>query len=263
MKYFCLSFDIEEFDIPKEFGIEISEEEMLRESFEGTKKIVKLLDELKVIATFFVTAKFASKFPEIIKYISKNHEIGLHGYYHSSNYKTMVYDDAFNELSQAKKIIEDIISKKIYGFRAPRSMCPDLKLLKNLGLTYDSSLHPTYIPGCYNNFFKKRNPHSREGIKILPTSVTPLIRLPFTWLWFRNFGLNYVKLCTKAAMLTENYISIYFHPWEFQDLKKYNLSKLIKRNVGLVLERNLKKYIRWCLKKKFKFVSIKDYLRIH
>ena len=48
MKYFCLSFDIEEFDIPKEFGIEISEEEMLRESFEGTKKIVKLLDELKV-----------------------------------------------------------------------------------------------------------------------------------------------------------------------------------------------------------------------
>lgn len=261
MKYFCLSFDLEEFDIPIEFGIKIKEEDTLRESFEGTKKIMNLLDELKVGATFFVTAKFAEKFPSVIQRLSEKHEIALHGYKHDSNYKTMAYDAAFAELSKAKRIIERIISKRIYGFRSPRSICPDLKVLKDLGISYDASLHPTYIPGHYNNFFKKRKPYIQENIVRIPTSVTPLIRSPFTWLWFRNLGLTYAKLCTKAATFTEDYVSIYFHPWEFQNLKSYALPNYIQRNTGQNLERNLKEYILWCLKNKFRFTTIEEYVR--
>lgn len=261
MKYFCLSFDLEEFDLPKEYDILIKDKKSYEESFEGTKKILKLLDRLSLKATFFITSKFALKYPALIKNISKKHEIALHGYKHDSNYQKMSNSEAFEELYTAKKEIEKIISKKIYGFRAPRMMPPSFKVLKKIGIIYDSSLHPTYVPGRYNHFFDNRRIKVEEGIIQVPVSVTPLAKLPFTWLWFRNLGLNYSKLCTKLSLLGNDYVSIYFHPWEFQNLEKYRIPFYIKRNTGLILEKNLKSYLNWCLEKGFKFISISDYLK--
>ena len=54
----------------------------------------------------------------------------------------------------------------------------------------------------------------------------------------------------------------YFHPWEFQNLEKYKIPFYMKRNTGLHLEKNLKNYLSWCLKKNFRFISINDYLNL-
>lgn len=261
MKYFCLSFDLEEFDLPKEFGVNLEDETMYKESFEGAKKVLRLLDVLSLNATFFVTARFALKYPILIKNISKKHEIALHGYKHDSNYSKMSDFKVFEELSKAKEEIESIISKKVYGFRAPRMMPPSFKILKDLGFVYDSSLHPTYVPGRYNNFFKNRKAKIKKGVVQIPVSVTPLFRLPFTWLWFRNFGLNYAKACTKLSVLDNNFVSIYFHPWEFQDLKNYNLPFYAKKNTGPWLSDNLKDYLIWCKKEGFEFLTINKYVK--
>ncbi|MBU4501410.1 MAG: polysaccharide deacetylase family protein, partial [Nanoarchaeota archaeon] len=194
MKYFCLSFDIEEFDVPLEFNKSISEENMFGISHKGTKRIISLLDNRRLKATFFTTARFAMKYPSLIKRISEKHEVALHGYKHDSNYKTMSDSEAYEELLKAKEEIEKIISKKIYGFRAPRMMSPSLKVLKRLGLKYNASLHPTYVPGRYNHFFKPRKIFEKDDVTVIPTSVVPLVRMPMTWLWFRNLGLNYSKV---------------------------------------------------------------------
>ena len=54
-----LSFDTEEFDVPKEHGVEIPLEEQVRISTIGTNKILDCLKRNGIKATFFCTANFA------------------------------------------------------------------------------------------------------------------------------------------------------------------------------------------------------------
>ncbi len=80
-----LSFDIEEFDLPLEHGIEVPFEQQMAVSVEGTKEILACLKKHQVHATFFCTVNFAVHAPEIIKSILQDgHEIASHGYHHSS-----------------------------------------------------------------------------------------------------------------------------------------------------------------------------------
>ena len=61
-----LSFDIEEFDVPKEHQVDISMEEQIKVSVEGTTRILDCLERNQVKATFFCTANFALHAPDII-----------------------------------------------------------------------------------------------------------------------------------------------------------------------------------------------------
>ena len=78
-----LSFDIEEFDVPREHQVDISMEEQIKVSVEGTNRILDCLKRNQVKATFFCTANFALHAPDIIKRIqAEGHEIASHGFYH-------------------------------------------------------------------------------------------------------------------------------------------------------------------------------------
>ena len=59
-----LSFDIEEFDLPTEYGLAISWEEQLRVSREGSGHILNVLARHGVRATFFCTTRFAEAAPD-------------------------------------------------------------------------------------------------------------------------------------------------------------------------------------------------------
>ena len=75
-----LSFDTEEFDVPKEHGVNISLEEGMRISVEGTNKILDCLQQNGVHATFFCTANFAEQSPQTIRRImQEGHEVACHG----------------------------------------------------------------------------------------------------------------------------------------------------------------------------------------
>ena len=54
-----LSFDTEEFDLPREQGAEIAFEESMRVSVAGTERILDILERNGVRATFFCTVRFA------------------------------------------------------------------------------------------------------------------------------------------------------------------------------------------------------------
>jgi hypothetical protein len=94
--------------------------------------------------------------------------------------------------------------------------------------------------------------------------VTPLVRLPFSWIWFRNFGLEYAKMCTRMCILDQPYVNIYMHPWEFIDLSKRDdlseLPVLIKRNTGGKMERMVGGYIKWCIKAGLKPTTVEKWL---
>jgi len=257
LKYFCLSFDLEEFDIPKEIGKDINKEESFKISLEGTKKILDLLKKHNIKATFFVTTEFYRKYPQLIKEISKTHEIACHGE-HDKDYGKISENESFKSVKQNMLLLKKGIKKNVIGFRAPRMSSPQYKVLKKAGLKYDASLHPTYVPRRYNHMFSPRKVFKREEITIIPTSVTPILRLPITWLWFRNLGLSYSKMCTRLCFLTDSYVSIYFHPWEFVSLSKLNIPTLFKRNTGEALCNKLRKYIIWLVNKNVNFVTLGD-----
>jgi len=260
IKYALLTFDIEEFDMPLEFKQKISEEEIFERSLTGTKRILELVNKHNIRATFFVTPKFANKYPELIKEISNKHEIALHGYHeHSYNYRFIERDRALKELKKGKERLEKIIGKKINGFREPRMQKPPYSILKKIGFKYDSSLNPTFMPGRYNNLFAKRKPFFTEDIMIIPLSVTPVFRFPLFWFFFRNFGLNYGKFVTKCSLIDQEYVALVFHPWEFIDLNEFRIPYYFRRNCNVKIYQILDKYIKWCLDKKLKFISMGDY----
>ena len=71
-----LSFDIEEFDLPTEYGLAISWEEQLRVSREGSGHILNVLARHGVRATFFCTARFAEAAPDVLRAICDGgHEV--------------------------------------------------------------------------------------------------------------------------------------------------------------------------------------------
>ncbi len=260
MKNLLLTFDVEEFSLPRVlYNLNLNKKE-LEISYKGLNKLLKILNKYKAKATFFTTAFFAKSYPKLIKKLSKTHEVALHGLYHTDNYSVLSKQEAYKKIKEAKQILEKIINKKILGFRAPLFSPPNYDILKKLKFKYDSSLNPIFLPGNYNNFFKKRKIHKKQDVFVLPISATPLLRLPLSWIFFRNFGLIYAKICTKLCLLDQKYIMLLFHPWEFINLNHLKIGKLIKRNTGEKLIKMLDLYLEWCNKNNIKNSTIKDYL---
>ncbi|MEG1574718.1 MAG: polysaccharide deacetylase family protein, partial [Bacteroidales bacterium] len=115
MPKLLLSFDIEEFDLPLENGVDIPFEEQMRRSVEGAEKILEILKRNKVVATLFCTANFAENAPDIIKRaVNEGHEIASHGLRHSQFYNA--------DLLRSKEILEEITQVTVRGFRMARMM---------------------------------------------------------------------------------------------------------------------------------------------
>ena len=80
-----LSFDTEEFDVPREHGVEIPFARSVAISVEGTVRILDALKHGGVRATFFCTADFAEAAPEVMRRIlDEGHEVASHGCSHWS-----------------------------------------------------------------------------------------------------------------------------------------------------------------------------------
>ncbi len=69
MAKILLSFDTEEFDVPREHGVEIALDESMKISVAGTTRILDTLRERGVKATFFCTSNFVYNAPQIMRRI--------------------------------------------------------------------------------------------------------------------------------------------------------------------------------------------------
>lgn len=255
MKKTLISFDIEEFDLPKEHGGEISVEEGVRVSSEGLVRILDLLNNEKVKATFFVTGNFAEGAPELVRrMVKEGHEVACHGVDHFNPKKT--------DILKSKKIVEKIAGVKVMGWRQPRMMKLSYAELKRCGYLYDSSKNPAFIPGRYNNTDIPRKPFLIEGILEIPTSVTGLVRMPLFWLALHLFPLNFYCLKARSVLKKTGYFATYFHPWEFAEISEYkNVPSYIKKNSGEVLVERLHKVINELKKADAEFVTYADFAK--
>jgi len=218
------SVDLEEFDVPEAYGHQLPLQTKLEVSMEGMRKVQALMDKYGITGTIFTTALLAKYYPGYIRELSSRHEIASHTFYHNS-FKE-------EDLVMSRIVLSSIINREVRGIRMPLMQHINAAALVKAGYLYDSSLHPTWLPGRYNNMGSRRTVHRRGKLWILPASVTPVLRIPVCWLSLKNFPFGLYKYCCKIILRRDNYIVLYVHPWEFTDLSSYKLPGIIKRLDG-------------------------------
>jgi peptidoglycan/xylan/chitin deacetylase (PgdA/CDA1 family) len=251
--HILLTFDLEEFDLPLEYSSTISPVEQINVTNQGMEKINVLLDKLNIKATFFVTSLYAQANPSMIRQIGVKHEIASHSHSHS--------EFVSGDYEKSKQILEDLSQVQVKGFRMPRFGKVDFKELKQCGYNYDSSLNPTCIPGRYNHFSMPRSlfRDPETGMTILPVSVSPVIRFPLFWLSFKNIPFDIYSFLCRQTLYRDRYLHLYFHPWEFADIRSFKIPAYIKRQDGDLLTAKLEKLLIY-LKKKGDFTTISEFL---
>lgn len=121
-------------------------------------RLLRLLDDYQVKATFFVLGYLCEQSPHLVREVHKlGHRIGSHTYDHQFVYK-LTREQFRRDLERALKVTEDLIGEKVRSFRAPyfsitRKSLWAFDILGELGIDYDSSIFPVTnyrygIPGA-------------------------------------------------------------------------------------------------------------------
>lgn len=225
-----LSFDVEEFDMPLEYGRVIDLSQQLSVGRAGLENILPLLEREGLRTTLFTTAHFAESFPDVVRSLSSRHEIASHTYFHARFETTHLY--------ASRSRLEEVIGKPVKGLRMPRMRPVAMSDVKAAGYAYDASVHPTWLPGRYNNLHLPRHIYREGKVCRVPASVSPWLRLPLFWLAFKNYPYPYYLHLCRRVLAADGYLSLYFHPWEFTDVRSFGLPAYTVRGcTGWLLER--------------------------
>ncbi len=249
-----LSFDIEEFDMPLEYKGEISFDKQISISQNGLENILNVLKKHKVKATFFSTVVFAENSKDLIKrLLSEGHELASHTWFHSE----------FEEkhLQESRERLEELFSVKVTGLRMPRMMPVDEKAVEKAGYSYNSSINPTFLPGRYNNLKVSRTYFKEGNVMQVPASVSPNFRIPLFWLSFHNFPLFFYKKLASDTLKKDNYLNVYFHPWEFSAIKDeaFKLPGFTVKNSGKDMVERFDEFIGWLKSKNYIFGTFQEF----
>lgn len=192
----------------------------------NTHRLLDLFDERGFKATFFVLGWVAEREKELVQEIDRRgHEVACHGYSHQLVYNQS--EPVFREETlRSKKLLEDLVQKPVYGYRAAsysitKKSLWALDVLHEAGFEYDSSIFPVKhdrygIPDAKALPHKLASPNGGELIEF-PLSTAKIInyQLPIA-------GGGYFRLypywLTKAGLTQinrkKNPFIFYLHPWE-------------------------------------------------
>lgn len=192
-----------------------------------TEWLLNFLEERNVKATFFVLGDVAKKFPLLISHIAAGgHEIGVHGLSHKQIFK-LTRQEFRSEVADVKKLLEDIISSSVNGYRAPAfSIMPKtswaLEVLAEEGFVYDSSIVPCNNsrygwPG-FSRDICRIDLHDGQSIIEVPMTV---VNLPIIGKGFLTGGgyIRHFPYCISSLMIKliqkHRPAVVYMHPYEF------------------------------------------------
>jgi len=192
----------------------------------NTDRVLGVLREFGVSATFFVLGWVAEHHPDIVKRIvAAGHEIASHGYAHRLAYDqgpTLFRDD----VRRAKALLEDVAGVAVRGYRAPSySVTPRtlwaLDILLEEGYRYDASIfpirhdyygiplsprHPYLIRRTAGALLEVPGSTVRIGPVNLPIGGGGYFRiLPYAW---TRWGIGHVNQVERRPTV------FYLHPWE-------------------------------------------------
>lgn len=188
-------------------------------------RILALLDEGDVKATFFTLGWIAERYPAMVRSIVENgHELASHGYAHlrASDQKA---DEFLEDVTRSMALLEDIGGQKVLGYRAPSFSIGSknlwaLDLLLQAGYRYSSSIYPIQhdhygMPDAPRFAFY---PRGKDGLLELPVTTVRLLQrnLPaggggYFRFWPYPVSRWFLQRVNKHDMQPGIF---YFHPWE-------------------------------------------------
>lgn len=193
---------------------------------ESLPKILDLTDEFHVHGTFFILGWQAENHPDLVRKIADaGHEIGFHSFSHSLIYE--MTPDAFrDELRRGKKLLEDLVGRKVEAFRAPsfsitKKSLWALDILAEEGFRFDSSIFPIYhdrygIPDAPREIHSRETDHGQ--IWEFPPSAAALGAVNFPVSgggYFRLYPYALTRHFLRRINRKENRPFIFYvHPWE-------------------------------------------------
>ncbi len=183
------------------------------------KKVLDLLDEKSLKATFFCLGKVAAEFPYVVRDIAdRGHEIGCHSNEHLW-LNTMSPDEVKQDTHAAVSALEDLIGKKVLSYRAPAFSIGEknkwaLEILAENGITRDASIFPASRDfGGFASFSSKKPAIIKyKGIEIkeFPIPTTTVLGKQIAYSgggYFRFLPYSFVRNTTTKA----DYTMAYFH----------------------------------------------------
>jgi polysaccharide deacetylase family protein (PEP-CTERM system associated) len=186
---------------------------------QNTERLLELLDRHRQRATFFCLGWIAERHPELVRKISRYHDIACHTYAHQLAY--LQSPAAFREDTlKAKHVLEDIIGRKVTAFRAAgfsftRTIPWAFEELIRCGFTADSSV-----------FTGRRGHGGYPGFPenapcVIQTPSGPITEFPLStgdWAgwriaysgggYFRSFPYGLIRSMIERT----DYTMTYFHP---------------------------------------------------
>jgi len=186
-------------------------------------RVLALLEEAGVHATFFTLGWIAERYPQLVqRIVSRGHELASHGYAHERA-NALDKEAFFADVALAKAVLEDVAGAEVQGYRAPSfsvgvSDSWVYDLLARAGYRYSSSIYPI------------RHDHygSPDACRFAHVAHTHVLEVPiatarvFSMNWPAGGG-GYFRLMPYAVSrwLIQRVNSsdqeaavFYFHPWE-------------------------------------------------
>jgi polysaccharide deacetylase family protein (PEP-CTERM system associated) len=222
----ALTIDVEDY-----FQVSALAPYIPRSSWEGIEcrvernvdRILALLCEHDVRATFFTLGWIADRYPGLVRRISAaGHEVASHGYGHERASDLSPADFA-QDVERAKKVLEDISGSPVLGYRAPSFSIGTRNLwafdtLAEAGYRYSSSVYPIR----HDHYGMPDSPRFaytlQSGLLEVPVTTVRLFdrNLPSSGGgWFRLLPYAATRWTLRRVNATEREPAVfYFHPWE-------------------------------------------------
>lgn len=232
-----VTFDVEEFDAPLDFGHSISNDDQFGIGGEGWRRTLDLLDDLGIRATLFVTASVAERHPELLRRSAERHEIASHGLVH----RTFEIGD----LARSRDALRSASGQEVLGFRRARLQPTDPAAIIAAGYEWDSSENPIWLPGRYNNLRSPRTPYRRGTLLEIPISASPTLRIPLFWLAMKNLPMPLIRSATARCLAHDGFVHLFWHPWEFCALRDFGLPWYVRRPDGDRMRDRVASYLQW------------------
>lgn len=193
----------------------------------NTERLIDLLDEQGIKATFYILGWVAKRYPGLVRKIAgRGHEVACHGYSHQQIFNQP--PDVFqSETIRAKQVLEDLAGATVSGYRAAsfsitRKSLWALEVLAEAGFTYDSSIFPVVhdrygLPGAPRFPYRIELASGRSLIEFPPPTLRILgLTIPAGGGgYFRLLPYVYSRLALRFLNQVERKpMMFYLHPWD-------------------------------------------------
>ena len=255
-----LTFDVEEWFHLLDFDATRTEAEWGKYEVRihnNVERIFHILDDTDTKATFFVIGWVAKTYPDLIRKIAENYQIGCHTMNHQLVWQ-QTPEEFRKDVETGVKMLEDITGKKVECFRAPGFSIREsegwaYEILTDLGIKYDSSVFPAA--------------HAHGGLPSYPKAAPGIIE--YKGIQMKEFpigfktiagkhiiysGGGYFRLCPyslikKWSKESFDYLMAYIHPRDLDAgqpmLEGLPMSRRFKSYVGIRgAENKLRKWLR-------------------